>query len=791
MLSPSASAAVINAASKFSGDDNEKSEEVGNSQSLSNASIPSLLMSEGVVSPVDEEANLIMDDNQFQHADADDTQQHLDNTETNNAVVGIPSMMTSSSDWEIEGRGDAPPPPNTPVPTQTKEWLKWAASPFDNENTNDDDDSISNDTTTSLRASQINQDEYTTPPTPPYYTPTRSETPSSYYHRSGMDDKSWLDPFPTPDISLQSRRNCYTSDSNNGFNHQRGRSNIDDETGQTIEEWDEIIQKLPKLPDYDDFETNVKTRGNKKVINKSCPQLDALDDNVLPFRRVSTETSLPEIKRNSSLNTLLKRPSMEEFWTALRAGPDGNGIDVGNSKQSNDWDESILRTSSSGDIHRRDSNRYELVDRDRKKNIIESRQSAPLDTTDDGRFHEWEGIRRRNVSNQSKTLQSNRTDQIGNNAVTLTNVTGAGLAKEVKLLRERGTITPGRFRSFLASPTVSRVRTSAQERVITPVRSVLAEKGNSAATLVRKTRQKLAERKERRRQRRIARLKEPLPSWWIVIPADHPYKVAWDVLTMLWSLLGAYRTHIRIRDRVFDQSPLIMLTEIWFTLDIILNFVTEHKTRSGQVIRDGKTVWARYLTTWFVIDALSLIAWERIYVRPIVEKIKRRNFFQKTFFRSRAVVRVSRVLRGRHIKLFGRVSKQTGTPLRRMVTLIIKYLPKYLVFLRNMKGALMVRSLRLVHWLHNIYKKIWVKAKSGIYFRRKSTILNTDQSVEESQDDESDSDHDDESESGNDGIGYDASDEIMPPVCFQRTYSDSGSPVQRRRCYSSVELSNL
>ncbi|KAK1749046.1 hypothetical protein QTG54_000985 [Skeletonema marinoi] len=78
----------------------------------------------------------------------------------------------------------------------------------------------------------------------------------------------------------------------------------------------------------------------------------------------------------------------------------------------------------------------------------------------------------------------------------------------------------------------------------------------------------------------------------------------------------------------------------------MLNFVTEHKTRSGDVIKDGKTVWARYLTTWFLIDALSLIPWERIYVRPIVEKIKRRNFFQKTFFRSRAVVRVSRVLRG-------------------------------------------------------------------------------------------------------------------------------------------------
>ena len=221
----------------------------------------------------------------------------------------------------------------------------------------------------------------------------------------------------------------------------------------------------------------------------------------------------------------------------------------------------------------------------------------------------------------------------------------------------------------------------------------------------------------------------------------------------------------------------------------MLNFVTEHKTRNGEVIKDGKTIWARYLTTWFLIDFLSLVPWERIYVRPIVEKIKRRNFFQKTFFRSRAVVRVSRVLRGRHIKLFGKVSRQTGTPLRRMVTLIIQYLPKYLVFLRNMKAAMMVRSLRLVHWWHNIYKKIWVKAKSGINFRRRSTIRESGGSIEESHgDDESDDDQDDDmSEIGHDSIGETLFhiDEHLPAVDIPIPHSAPSTPVQRRRCYSS------
>ena len=285
---------------------------------------------------------------------------------------------------------------------------------------------------------------------------------------------------------------------------------------------------------------------------------------------------------------------------------------------------------------------------------------------------------------------------------------------------------------------VASAKNSAGE-VFSPVRTVVQKSTQRAAKLVRHTRQRLRERKELRKQRRQARMAEPPRSWWIVIPADHPYKIIWDVLTMLWAALGAYRTHVRIRDRVFDQSPLIILTEIWFTVDILLNFITEHKTSEGHLIRDGKAVWARYLTSWFIIDILSLIPWERIYVRPIVERIKRRNFFQKTFFRSKAVVRVSRVLRGRHVKLFGRVSKRTGMSLHRMTALLIKYLPKYLLFLRNMKGALVVRALRFVHWLHNIYKKIWVKAINA----RQSLVVRHPFSPNE-HDFESDSDGDDD-----------------------------------------------
>ena len=195
-------------------------------------------------------------------------------------------------------------------------------------------------------------------------------------------------------------------------------------------------------------------------------------------------------------------------------------------------------------------------------------------------------------------------------------------------------------------------------------------------------------------------------SKWL-IPADHPFKIVWDVLTICLSFLSVYNLHGAIRDRKFGPSPLVVFCDTWFLIDILLNFVTEHKTSDGKVLRDGKSVWARYLTTWFVIDVLSLLPWEMLYVKPVIEMQKRRGFFKKTFFRTRAVVRVTRVLRGRHFKLFGKVARQTkhaGVGARRLLRLLIKYVPKYLLFYRHMKGVWAVRTLRQLHWAHKIRK---------------------------------------------------------------------------------------
>lgn len=188
---------------------------------------------------------------------------------------------------------------------------------------------------------------------------------------------------------------------------------------------------------------------------------------------------------------------------------------------------------------------------------------------------------------------------------------------------------------------------------------------------------------------------------WL-IPVDHPVRLLWDLSTIVVSLIGLYLSHTNIRDKSFGPTTLNAFCEIWFLVDIVLNFVTQR--RLGRVeYKDWKSICARYLTTWFIIDIISLIPWERYYIRPILEIQKRRNFFVKSFSRTKAVIRVTRFLKGYHFKMFGKVAKRTkyaGVGSRRLLRLLIKYVPKYIFFYRRMKAVMMMKFLRQIHHVH-------------------------------------------------------------------------------------------
>lgn len=195
----------------------------------------------------------------------------------------------------------------------------------------------------------------------------------------------------------------------------------------------------------------------------------------------------------------------------------------------------------------------------------------------------------------------------------------------------------------------------------------------------------------------------------LLIPAEHPLKILWDLMTVLISCYYAYATHTSIRDRKFgwQHSSFFMFSEIWFFIDILLNFCAERKISNDVVLRDPRKVWARYLTTWFAVDVLSLVPWESLYVQPIIEQQNRRSIWKKTLFRSRAVLRFCRRLGGRHVKLFGQVARHSklhaGVGALRLVRLLVKYVPKYILFFRNMKAIVAVRALRQVIW----FRKVW------------------------------------------------------------------------------------
>lgn len=226
---------------------------------------------------------------------------------------------------------------------------------------------------------------------------------------------------------------------------------------------------------------------------------------------------------------------------------------------------------------------------------------------------------------------------------------------------------------------------------------------------------------------------------WL-IRAEHPIKLLWDFLTIVLSIANAYATHTAIRDRQFGSSALVRFCELWFVVDFLLNFVTERHIGDGVILQDFKSVWARYLTTWFVVDLLSLMPGELLYVKPIIDQQNRRGWLKKSFFRTKAVVGVTRVLRVGHVRLFGKVARHTkraGMGANRLLRFIIKYAPKYLLFLRNMKGVVAVRVLRQVHWL----RKVWLNLRRKITTPAVSIVLhnNNNNSLHGKSDDDTDS----------------------------------------------------
>ena len=197
-----------------------------------------------------------------------------------------------------------------------------------------------------------------------------------------------------------------------------------------------------------------------------------------------------------------------------------------------------------------------------------------------------------------------------------------------------------------------------------------------------------------------------------IIGADNPIKVLWDVALFLISLFNLLQTHQNIKHQ--HHSPFHFL-EVFFVIDILLNFITEHKdANTGTLTRNPKLVAWKYLTSWFIFDAVSLIPFETLLIQPILDMQSRRKWFNKALGRTKGFLKVlPRVLRGRNFRMFGMLKNQTkhiGMGGKKLLGALIRYIPKYVLFVKKMRYVMLIRSARAYHVVRKIFKDLYVES---------------------------------------------------------------------------------
>jgi hypothetical protein len=190
-----------------------------------------------------------------------------------------------------------------------------------------------------------------------------------------------------------------------------------------------------------------------------------------------------------------------------------------------------------------------------------------------------------------------------------------------------------------------------------------------------------------------------------LIPATHAFKLTWDIITFALSIWNAYLTHVAIRDRSFDYNRTRFVTEVWFAIDILLNFITERRVH-GTTLTTFQSVSAYYLTTWFVIDVLSLLPGELLFVSPVIQRLQKRKRITVYWNRIKLIGRWTRkLIRDPHVRhasvLYTR--RKGVRAASKMVRLLTFYIPKYFMFIRNMKAVIGFRILRQVRLVRHMF----------------------------------------------------------------------------------------
>mmetsp|Transcript_23868 Transcript_23868/g.27496 ORF Transcript_23868/g.27496 Transcript_23868/m.27496 type:complete len:804 (+) Transcript_23868:145-2556(+) len=138
-----------------------------------------------------------------------------------------------------------------------------------------------------------------------------------------------------------------------------------------------------------------------------------------------------------------------------------------------------------------------------------------------------------------------------------------------------------------------------------------------------------------------------LNKWHVkVLHPNNHYRRYFDFFTVVWVLLLMFLIPFDIG---FDwyiapdsQKLFLTLLDFWFAVDILLNFRTGY-VHHGTVVMNPQKIASHYLTTWFLIDVLGTLPFEKFVNSG--DSTSRKSLKLIKYFKIPKLLRVSRVMK--------------------------------------------------------------------------------------------------------------------------------------------------
>jgi len=130
----------------------------------------------------------------------------------------------------------------------------------------------------------------------------------------------------------------------------------------------------------------------------------------------------------------------------------------------------------------------------------------------------------------------------------------------------------------------------------------------------------------------------------LIHPYDRPRRM-FDMTTVIWVLLLVFFIPLEIGFDWYEtktwQKVLFTVLDIWFALDIVLNFRTGY-INHGTVVMDSKKIASNYLSTWFLVDLLGTLPFEHLISAQVSS---RKSLKLAKYFKIPKLLRISRVMK--------------------------------------------------------------------------------------------------------------------------------------------------